>query len=217
MKKTLTVAAVAGAAAFMALGPTASAQEASFRVPGFVEGEPGTTVLLVEVAVPDELVGERCELSDIVLNNASVHLGNDLIVTTGSSVAVFDNYEDAPFKVTEASGLVELGTTIRFELRFGPDGITSKGHTFDVNCSEPPPTTTTTTAPTTTAPTTTAPTTTAPTTTAPPPPAETTTTAPAPLGPTTSTTAPTTSTTAPPTIPTAPVPPAIEGQPPLAG
>lgn len=171
-----------------ALAVPAGAEDISIPFDELVFGQPGSVVTIATVDVDQEMVGRTCHLSVLAENQASVHPGNDLIVSTGNSQAVIFGVEDTANGGTTETYEMVVGSTILVQLRIGQDGMSSLGFDLSFDCTDPigsaPPAslinqqlTTTTTAPTTTAaPTTTvAPaTTTVPPTTAPP---ETTTTA----------------------------------------
>jgi LPXTG-motif cell wall-anchored protein len=147
----------------------------------------GSLTELASAPVAPELVGATCVGDAVGRNNdTSVHPGNDLIVTTGTSSAELLDVERAPGVVTETIGELTLGETITVTLRMGPDKTFSGGLVISLDCQTPPPDTTTTTAPPTT---TTEPPTTVPPTTVPP------TTVPPTTGPAPSTTPPSTAPT----------------------
>ena len=202
-----------------------------------VSGPVGTVRTVAEAKVPPELVGDTCQISVVAENQASVHVGNDLIVSTGDSQAVFVGVEDEANGGTTETYEVTVGPTIVVQLRFGPDELSSLGFDLAFDCAPNPDlglqTATSTTAPPNTVPPTTVPpsttgpptsaaqeaSTTAPSTTVPP------TTVPSTTGPPTSA-AQEASTTAPPVIderaaardlPPAPVASAVVAAPAYAG
>lgn len=149
---------VIAAATLVAMSTGAAAvDDIVFDISGFATGAPGEIRLLGEIPVAAELVGATCTGDAELRNQESVHPNTDVIISTGASQAVIADVESEPFKFTTLTGSVVLGNTVRFELRFGADGITSGGITVTLDCAAAPPTTTappTTPAPTTPAPTT---------------------------------------------------------------
>lgn len=166
---------------------------------GFYEGPTDTVQLIETVNVDPGLVGATCTGTGTIVNNASVHPDNDLIISTGGESAEVTDYESVPGATFTFDGneAVVLGETIDFSVRFGGHAQTSLGVSITLDCAPLATTTTTTTTTTTEAPpetTTTAPpettttaapgttTTAAPETTTTTTPPETTTTSSAPLG-----------------------------------
>ncbi len=181
------------------------------EIDGTTRGAEGSITTIAELAVDPAMVGTACTGTTQTTNNASEHPNNDFILSSGTSTAVFLDWEREAGAVVTTSMTLVLGDTITVELRLGPAEVSSGMVVITLTCaqSEPPPTTTTTTTTTTTLPpppattttttTTTSPTTTTTTTTTPAP--TTTTTLPPPPATTTTTTttpAPTTTTTEPP-------------------
>jgi LPXTG-motif cell wall-anchored protein len=143
------VPAIAGAVLIGTSG-VASAQEfVVVDVPvGSVErGPAGSTLLIDEVAVDPALVGQTCEARTETENQESAHADNNLLVTSGGSTIVIADFESEPGEVTEGTGTLTLGTTVRVDLQFGPDEVSSGGFTVILECT---PTTASTTTSTTT-------------------------------------------------------------------
>jgi hypothetical protein len=146
-----------------------------------VFGAPGSVLTVAEVAVDESLVGRECTLKVHAENQSSVHIGNDLIVSTGSSQAVIVGVEDTANGGFDQTYQMVVGSSIMVQIRIGQDGMSSLGFGLTFDCETPatevttPGTggqvigqTTTTTVPPTTVVPTTAPPTTAPATTAAP-------------------------------------------------
>jgi hypothetical protein len=127
-----------------------------------IRGPEGSLKTVAQVDVPPEFVGDLCVLSVIAENQASVHVGNDLIVSTGDSQAVILGVEDEAFEPTSQDYAMVVGSTIVVELRFGKDALSSLGFGLSFDCEPLPgaipdletqvaeqsaPTTTTTVAP----------------------------------------------------------------------
>ncbi len=128
----------------------------------------GEVVQLASVPVDPELVGVTCSWEFHATNQKSVHLGNDLILSTGGTDTVVPGVEDAPDQVLDVAGSFQLGETVTVSLRMGPDQVFSAGLSVEVVCEADvaPASTTSSTTSTTTSTTTTAP---APTTSTPAP------------------------------------------------
>ena len=98
-------------------------------------------VTVDEVAVPAELQGKLCDASLTATNNPSIHPGNDLILTSTTSTE-FSEIEAEPDGIDDDSGTLVLGASVRLDLRFGPNGVSSAGWVVTIDC--PPDATTTT-------------------------------------------------------------------------
>jgi uncharacterized repeat protein (TIGR01451 family) len=115
---------------------------------------PGSLTVLADVETPPELIGATCLGFAAAENQESVHPNNDIIIETGSSVATLEDVEGTPNKVTDATGSITLGPTVKLTLHMGEDGVFSGGLVvvIDVNCTPPTTTPPTTEAPPTTVP-----------------------------------------------------------------
>lgn len=111
-----------------------------------ISGVEGSVRTIGEVRVDPDLVGQTCQVSVIGENQASVHPGNDLIVSTGGSSAVVVGVEDEVDAGINYTSQLVLGPSIVVQLRFGPDELSSLGFSLSFDCTQP---VTTTTAPTT--------------------------------------------------------------------
>jgi hypothetical protein len=181
--------AVVALVAVLMLPLVASAETFSVSLPTrVVRGATGDRVDFGARQVPAGLVGQTCTVVATGNNNTSVHVGNDLVVDSASSVRLF-GVEDSRNKTTVAAGTITLGNSVRFILVLGPDPVFSADLNVIFDCQAPATTTTSTTSSSTTS------TTEASTTTTEPP---TTTTEPP-----TTTVPESTTTTEPPTITTA--------------
>jgi hypothetical protein len=183
---------------FAAIGllgsPATRAQDFSIETGSrLIRAPVGSTVPLVTSAVPGAFVGWTCTVVSVeVLNQPSVHQGNDLTVMSGGSSVMIFGVEDTPGQVREATGRLTLGASVEIDLTIGntdasdnmpenypppPEiGTFSAGLRIDFDNCTPPDTTTTeatttTSTPTTSSssPTTTSTTTSTPTSTTPPP------------------------------------------------
>ena len=148
--------------------PVGAESEIDIPFDDLIFGAPGSVILLAEVAVDEELVGQTCQLAVIAENQSSVHIGNDLIVSTGTSQAVIVGVEDEANGGTNRTYEMVVGPTVMVQIRIGQDGMSSLGFGLSFDCDQlpgsdlgqqvtdqPVETTTTTTAPPpTTAPTT---------------------------------------------------------------
>ena len=150
----------------LVIAATGASAAGGFVIPidTYIAAEPGSITPIAVVETPPELVGSTCFGVAVAENGTSVHLGNNIIIESGSSVAVLENVEGAPNKVTNAIGELTLGEIVELSLLMGNDGAFSGGIAvfIDADCTPP------TTVPPTTVPTTTVPTTTVPPTIVPP-------------------------------------------------
>lgn len=131
--------ALAAFAAFALLSvPVDAESEISIPFGDLIFGAPGSVVTLAEVEVDEDLVGRTCFLAVVAENQASVHMGNDLIVSTGTSEAVIVGVEDEANGGTNQTYEMVVGSTITAQLRIGPDGMSSLGFGLSFDCDSPP-------------------------------------------------------------------------------
>lgn len=141
--------AAATATALLTLGATPASGDILIEFDELIFGQTGSVQTVAEAAVPSDLVGSTCEISVIAANQASVHPGNDLIVSTGDSQVVIPGVEDEANGGTTAVSQLVVGPTIVVQLRFGEDEISSLGFDLSFDCTAavtttaPEPTTTT--------------------------------------------------------------------------
>jgi hypothetical protein len=119
----------------------------ALAAPGFNETIPieivvrapeGSLTQLASVDVPQEAVGQECEVSSLGTNRQSVHPGNDLLVQSGSSQVVLPNVEGVAGGTVIADGTLTLGDTITVTLDMGPDEVFSAGFDVIVECDAQP-------------------------------------------------------------------------------
>lgn len=118
-----------------------AAADVSITFDELVFGPAGSVIEVEVVEVDAELVGMSCVLAVRSENQASVHIGNDLIVSTGDSQAVIVGVEDTANGGMSQTYDMVLGPQIRVEIRIGQDGMSSLGFGLSFEC--PDPTTTT--------------------------------------------------------------------------
>lgn len=109
-----------------------------------ISGVEGSVRTIGDVQVEPDLIGQTCQVSVIGKNQASVHPGNDLIVSTGGSSAVVVGVEDEVDAGINHTSQLVLGSSIVVQLRFGPDELSSLGFSLSFDCTQPVTTTTTT-------------------------------------------------------------------------
>lgn len=132
--------AVAGALALAAVAlPVGASTDISIDFDEVRFGRPGSVLEVAEVDVDPDLVGETCTLEVHAENQVSVHLGNDLIVSTGSAQAVIIGVEDTANGGTDQTYDMALGDKITIDLRFGQDGMSSLGFGLTFDCGQPSP------------------------------------------------------------------------------
>lgn len=147
MRKAIIAGVIVGVFGLLVLlGGTASANDLTVPLPEVRYGEPGSTDDVSVTEVPDDLLERDCEVRLSGKNNASVHEGNGLMVSSGGQILWFPGIEDEPDQETVTGGTLRLGETVVVALQFGPDGVSSGGFSVLFDC-EPP--TTTSTVPTT--------------------------------------------------------------------
>jgi hypothetical protein len=70
----------------------------------------------------------------VATDEGSTHPKNDYIVTSGKTSAVISDFEAAGGAVVPMNGAITLGTSIKVELRLGPDGVSSGGFIITLVC-----------------------------------------------------------------------------------
>ena len=136
LRATVAAVLVATVAVAGVSGP-ADATDISIPFDDLVFGQPGSTVDIATVDVSAEMVGLTCHLAVLAENQSSVHIGNDLIVSTGGSQAVIFGVEDTPNGGTSETYEMVVGPTILVQLRIGQDGMSSLGFDLSFDCVEP--------------------------------------------------------------------------------
>jgi hypothetical protein len=131
--------------------PSAAAADDGVKLPTstVVHAPPGSVVELGRVPIRTDLAGPSCTWTAKVLNQQSVHPGNDVIIRSGQSELTLSGVEDTAGKVTTGSGSVYLVNEVVVLLHMGPDGVFSGGLDLSIHY-ECTPVTTTTAATTTT-------------------------------------------------------------------
>ena len=157
MSRTLVFTGIVGAAALLGAGG-ASAQVVediiSIPVDSVLRAPVNSVTLVASAPVPGEFQGTDCIAEVEVDNQESEHDGNDLIVASGGTSGVLENFETEAFGVRTIEIPLTLGATVDVSLRMGPDEISSGGVFITVDCAEsvPPTTEPPTTEPPTTEP-----------------------------------------------------------------
>lgn len=123
----------------------AGADGLSLPVDTVVVAAEGSLIELGRLPVDGELAGPLCVWSATVINQSSVHFGNDILVRSGDSTLVLSGVEDSEMKTTTNSGSAYLADEVIIELRMGPDGVFSGGLDLTIDYSSCQETTTTTT------------------------------------------------------------------------
>jgi hypothetical protein len=146
MRKVLGLVSIAAlmAVGLAFAGSASAADDLVIEAGGSVRGTPGDTITVAEQATPEDLVGQTCLATLNIDNNGSIHLGNNLTVTTAGNSYVFENFESSSGQSTIGSGEIEIGDTVLVELTFGDGGRSCGSFVITFDCEEPPPETTTT-------------------------------------------------------------------------
>ncbi len=117
--------------------PADANTDISINFDELVFGAPGSVLVVAQVSVDEALQGRECTLEVHAKNQSSVHIGNDLIVSTGSSQAVIVGVEDTANGGTDQSYQMTMGSVIMVQLRIGQDGMSSLGFGLTFDCDEP--------------------------------------------------------------------------------
>ncbi|MDH4365894.1 MAG: hypothetical protein OEY70_17595 [Acidimicrobiia bacterium] len=102
-------------------------------------GAAGSTVTLGSTSVPAALKGQSCNLAVEIINQESVHSGNSISVSSGSSSVKIDMVEEEANATVKGGGVLTLDGTVEIKLTFGADGTSSIGSNLKVTCETLPP------------------------------------------------------------------------------
>ncbi|MEZ5408552.1 MAG: hypothetical protein R2761_11035 [Acidimicrobiales bacterium] len=140
-RRIATAGAVAVAALLTGLnGSPVSAETIEVEVGTQVfSGAAGSTVTLGSTDVPAALKGQSCNLAVEIINQDSVHPGNSISVTSGSSSVKIDKVEEEPDTTVKGGGVLTLDSTVEIKLTFGAEGTSSIGSDLKVTCETLPP------------------------------------------------------------------------------
>jgi len=147
--RRFVVVALFSALCLVAIMFASSGSAQTVLPPVFIEevitGEPGSIHPAGLIDIPDEFIGQVCEVTVIGANNDSVHPGSNIILTGGATTVVIPDVEAIAGEVIRGTATVTVaGTSITVEVQLGPDGIFSGAATqVQATCEGPPPTTTT--------------------------------------------------------------------------
>lgn len=103
-----------------------------------VSGDPGETVTVGATSVPIALKGQSCDLAVEIINQESVHVGNSITVTSGTSSVTVDKVEDVANTTVKGGGVLTLDDEVKVKLTFGADGTSSLGSDVKVTCTTVP-------------------------------------------------------------------------------
>ena len=146
MNRKLAVSGIFGAVALLGAGGIASAQVVediiSLPVDSVLEAPEGSVTLVASASVPGEFQGAACIAEVEVDNQESVHDGNDLIVSSGGTSGVVENFESEAFGIRTVEIPLTLGSTVEVSLRMGEDEISSGGVFITIDCTQTVPPTT---------------------------------------------------------------------------
>ncbi|MCP4226244.1 MAG: hypothetical protein GY773_23150, partial [Actinomycetia bacterium] len=137
--RVLSAAAIGFVAVSSMVLPASAEDDITFNPDKVLIAEPGSLQNVAVEAIPAELQGQTCDLRVVAENGSSVHPGNTVIITTGTSRMETAGVEDAPDGQVIAVQPVTLGETLTVQLLMGPEGLSSLGFTVGVDCQEPPP------------------------------------------------------------------------------
>ena len=134
-RATLAAGLLAGVTAI----PASGAEFIPIENEELLIARPGTITTVGEVQVDPANVGALCRLTVVTENGASIHYGNNLIVTTGDQQAVIEDVEATADQTTDLSVELTVGETISFGLEMGPDWVSSLGFGLEIDCTLPQP------------------------------------------------------------------------------
>lgn len=115
--------------------PAMADEEIVIQPETVISGPPGSVHEVSTVPVPVDMVGKACDLRVVTKNGSSVHVGNSLVVATGSDRIVVEGVEDSASEALLATRRVKLGAEIVVEIKLGAEGWSSLGFTLGFECS----------------------------------------------------------------------------------
>lgn len=104
----------------------------------YANGAEGDSVAIGSTSVDESLQGRTCEVTATITNQSSVHPGNSLVVTSGSSSVTIDDIEGEANGVVTKGGTITLADTISAAVVLGPDGASSLGSNLQLTCAALP-------------------------------------------------------------------------------
>jgi hypothetical protein len=155
-RRTLALIASAGAVisllAVLAVPAKAAPETFDVAIPinTIVFAAEGSVTQVASIDIDPQFAGQICDVTARSENQASVHPGNDLVVSSDSSEVTIPNVEGQAGGTVDAQGTLVLGSQVVVSLVMGPDGVFSAGMNVHLVCDLPPSSTTTTIATTTT-------------------------------------------------------------------
>ncbi|MEZ5410424.1 MAG: hypothetical protein R2761_20500 [Acidimicrobiales bacterium] len=135
MVATAPALAVAAALALATAPAGAEGEEIIIRPTMVIYDSPGSVHTVADMPVPASLQGMPCDLRVVTQNQASVHPGTDVVVTTGGATSTIEGVEDSADARVVDTHRVTLGPDILIEVTIGPDGSTSLGFTVSFECT----------------------------------------------------------------------------------
>jgi hypothetical protein len=149
--RALSAVAIGFVAVSTMVLPASAEDDLTFQPDEVLIAEPGSLQSVAVEAIPAELQGQTCDVRVVAENGTSVHPGNTVIISTGTSKMETAGVEDNPNGQVVGVQSLTLGETMAVQLLMGAEGLSSLGFTIGVDCQEPEPVapvTETTTAPT---------------------------------------------------------------------
>ena len=146
MTRTLLFSGIVGLATLVGGGAIVSAQVVeniiSIPIDSVLRAPENSVTLVASAPVPGDFQGVACVAAVEVDNQQSEHDGNDLIVASGGTSGLIEDFESEAFGVRTVEIPLTLGSTVDVSLRMGPDEISSGGVFITIDCTQPiPPTT----------------------------------------------------------------------------
>lgn len=140
---------VSGFAALFVTIDSADAQQVTLPpliIEETIRAEPGSEHFVGSIDIPDEFIGQICDVTILGANNESVHPNSNIILRGGTTEAIFEDVESSPGKAISGSARVTIvASQIDVFVQLGPDGVFSGAATAvtAVCIPGPPPETTT--------------------------------------------------------------------------
>jgi hypothetical protein len=111
----------------------------SVPVNTIVRGDVGSTHILAEKDVDQELIGMVCSVNATAENQGSVHPGNNIVVSSGDGSVKLVNVEREANGITNAERKLAMSSDLTVTLVLGEDKVFSGGMNVNLKCEKPEP------------------------------------------------------------------------------
>jgi LPXTG-motif cell wall-anchored protein len=138
MSRKLVLSGVIAATALLGAGGVSAQVIADIDIPvdNVLRAPVNSVTLIATAPVPAQYQGADCVAEVEIYNQESEHEGNDLIVASGGTSGVVENFETEAFGVRTSEVALTLGATVDVSVRMGPEQISSGGIVVTIDCPQ---------------------------------------------------------------------------------